>query len=326
MSTIRKHYGKWQCLVRVKDHPQIIKSFTLRGDAKRWGNETELKIRREDAGVAKIRFPSFRDISLRYLNEVSIHKKCQRDERYTINSLAREAWSEYPINKITPLIIGRYRDRQREVVKDNTINRKLDVISTIYTTSKKEWGYPVVNPVLSIRRPKMPEPLTRRLSEREINLLLRGNRTSELMRTIIELALETAARQGELLRIHPEHIKGNTLFIPVAKTKPRTIPLTKRALELLKGATLPFNIKQDRLTKQFKKLCNHYGIKGVRFHTLRHQSLTDFMKVKKLDVSSTMLIAGHADPRTLLKIYNNLKVEDVATRLNLVRVDGQKLN
>ena len=130
MSTIRKHYDKWQCLVRVKDHPQIIKSFTLREDAKRWGNETELKIRREDAGIAKIKFPSFRDISLRYLNEVSIHKKCQRDERYTINSLTREAWSEYPINKITPLIIGRYRDRQREVVKDNTINRKLDVIST----------------------------------------------------------------------------------------------------------------------------------------------------------------------------------------------------
>jgi integrase len=316
MSTIRKHYDKWQCLVRVKDHPQIIKSFTLREDAKRWGNETELKIRREDAGIAKIKYPSFRDISLRYLNEVSIHKKCHRDERYTINSLSREAWSEYPINKITPLIIGKYRDRQREVVKDNTINRKLDVVSTIYTTCKKEWGFPVDNPVLSIRRPKMPEPLTRRISEREINLLLKGNRTSEQLRTIIELALETAMRQGEILRIHPEHIKGNTLFIPVAKTKPRTIPLTKRAIEILKHATLPFNIKQDRLTKQFKKLCDHYRIKGVRFHTLRHQSLTDFMKVKKLDVPSTMLVAGHADPRTLLKIYNNLKVEDVAKKLS----------
>ena len=316
MSTIRKHYDKWQCLVRVKDHPQIIKSFTLREDAKRWGNETELKIRREDAGIAKIKYPSFRDISLRYLNEVSIHKKCCRGERYTINSLSREAWSEYPINKLTPLIIGRYRDKQRETIKDNTINRKLDVISTIYTTCKKEWGYPVVNPVLSIRRPKMSEPLTRRLSDREINLLLKGNRTSEILRTIIDLALETGMRQGEILRIHPKHIEGNTLIIPIAKTKPRTIPLTKRALEILKHATLPFNIKQDRLTKQFKRLCNHYGIKGVRFHTLRHQSLTNFMKVKKLDVPSTMLIAGHSDPRMLLRIYNNLKAEDLVHKLN----------
>jgi len=316
MSTIRKHYDKWQCLVRVKDHPQIIKSFTLREDAKRWGNETELKIRREDAGIAKIKYPSFRDISLRYLNEVSIHKKCHRDERYTINSLSREAWSEYPINKITPLIIGKYRDKQREAVKDNTINRKLDVISTIYTTCKKEWGYPVINPILSIRRPKMSEPRTRRLSDKEINLLLKGNRTSETLRTIIDLALETGMRQGEILRIHPEHIKGNTLFIPIAKTRPRTIPLTKRAIEILKYATLPFNIKQDRLTKQFKKLCNHYGIKNARFHDLRKNSLTDFMHVKKLSVPETMLIAGHSDPRMLLRIYNNLKVEDVAKKLN----------
>ena len=213
MSYIRVHNNKWQSIIRIKGHPTLAKSFKSKTDAKRWANETEIKIRREDAGIVKIKYPSFRDISLRYLNEVSIHKKCHRDERYTINTFSREAWSEYPINKITPLIVGKYRDRQREVVKDNTINRKLDVVSTIYTTCKKEWGYPVANPVLSIRRPKMPEPLTRRLSEREINLLLRGNRTSEILRTIIELALETAMRQGEILRIHPKYIEGNTSII-----------------------------------------------------------------------------------------------------------------
>jgi len=106
------------------------------------------------------------------------------------------------------------------------------------------------------------------------------------------------------------------LFIPVAKTKPRTIPLTKKAQSLLKHVQLPFNVKQDRLTKQFKRLCNHYGIKDARFHDLRRNALTDFMKVKKLDVPSTMLIAGHSDPRMLLRIYNNLKVEDVAKKLN----------
>ena len=95
---------------------------------------------------------------------------------------------------------------------------------------KKEWGYPVENPILSIRRPKNPEPRNRRFSERELNLLLKGNRTSERLRTIIEIALETGMRQSEILRIHPEHIKGQTLFIPIAKTKPRTIPLTKKGI------------------------------------------------------------------------------------------------
>ncbi len=306
----------WQCLVRVKHHPELSKSFTKHEDAKRWGNETELKIRREDAGIVKIKFPSFRDISLRYLNEVSIHKKCFRLERAIITPLGNEAWSEYPINKITPLVIGKFRDKQREIIKNNSLNRKLDVISTIYTTCKKEWGYPVDNPILSIRRPKNPEPRDRRFTDAELNLLLRGNRTTEKLRTIIEIALETGMRQSEILHVHPEHIRGQTLFIPIAKTKPRTIPLTKKALSILKHATLPFNMDRYQLGKQFRRLTKHYGIKDAHFHDLRHQSLTDFMKDKGLDVPETMLIAGHSDPRMLLRIYNNLKVQDVAKKLN----------
>jgi integrase len=316
MSTIRKMGKNWQCLVRVKHHPELSKSFTKHEDAKRWGNETELKIRREDAGIVKIKFPSFKDISLRYLNEVSIHKKCFRLERAIITPLGNEAWSEYPINKITPLVIGKFRDKQREIIKNNSLNRKLDVISTIYTTCKKEWGYPVDNPILSIRRPKNPEPRDRRFTDAELNLLLRGNRTTEKLRTIIEIALETGMRQSEILRIHPEHIQGQTLFIPIAKTKPRTIPLTKKALSILKHATLPFNMDRYQLGKQFRRLTKHYGIKDAHFHDLRHQSLTDFMKDKGLDLAETMLVAGHQDPRMLLRIYNNLKVQDVAKKLN----------
>jgi integrase len=316
MPTIRKMGKNWQCLVRVKHHPELSKSFSKHEDAKRWGNETELKIRREDAGIVKIKFPSFRDISLRYLNEVSIHKKCFRLERAIITPLGNEAWSEYPINKITPLVIGKFRDKQREIIKNNSLNRKLDVISTIYTTCKKEWGFPVDNPVLSIRRPKNPEPRDRRFTDAELNLLLRGNRTTEKLRTIIEIALETGMRQSEILHVHPEHIRGQTLFIPIAKTKPRTIPLTKKALSILKHATLPFNMDRYQLGKQFRRLTKHYGIKDAHFHDLRHQSLTDFMKDKGLDVPETMLIAGHSDPRMLLRIYNNLKVQDVAKKLN----------
>ena len=316
MSYLRIHNNKWQSIIRIKGHPTLAKSFKSKTDAKRWGIETELKIRREEAGVAKIKFPTFRNVSLRYLNEVSIHKKCFKLERAIITPLGNEAWSEYPINKITPLVIGKFRDKQREIIKDNTINRKLDVISTIYTTCKKEWGYPVINPVLGIRRPKNPEPRDRRFTDAEINLLLRGNRTSELLRTIIAVALETGMRQSEILNIHSEHIKGSTLYIPVAKTKPRTIPLTKKALLILRSCTLPFNIDRYLLGKHFRRLCKHYGIEDAHFHDLRRQSLTNFMLKKKLSVAETMMIAGHSDPRMLLRTYNNLKVEDVAKKLD----------
>ena len=313
---IRKRGNKWQSQIRIVNRPCLSKSFKSRTDAKRWSIVVEQKMRREDAGIAHIKFPFFRDLATRYINEVSQYKKCFRVERNIINSLLFETWAEYPINRITPPIISKFRDKRRGKLKDNTINRTLDVISTLYTTFRKEWGYPVKNPVLSIRRLKNPEPRNRRFTEAEINLLLRGNRTTEQLREIIEIGLETGMRQSEILNIHPDHIKDQTLFIPVAKTKPRLIPLTKKALSVLKNATLPFNIDRHLLGKRFRRLCKHYRIKDAHFHDLRKQSLTNFMKDKKLNVPDTMLIAGHKDPRMLLSIYNNLQVADVAKKLN----------
>ena len=316
MSTIRKHRGNWQCLVRVKDHPHLSKSFKKHGDANRWGIETELKIRREDAGIAKIKYPTFNEIGLRYIADVSSTKRGFINERNIIKSLMREAWSAYPINKITPDTIGRFRDRKLETITGTSLNRYLDVISTIFTTCKKEWGYPAPNPVLSIRRPKKSEPRNRRLKDSELNLLIKGNHTNEMMRTIMQIMLETGMRSGEVIRISHDHLKDSTLFIPIAKTKPRTIPLTKKGVALIKNAKLPFNTTVDAVGKKFAKLCKHYKIKDAVPHDIRHNSLTDFLRVKKLDVPSTMLIAGHSDPRMLLRIYNNLQVEHVAEKLN----------
>jgi integrase len=231
-------------------------------------------------------------------------------------SLLNESWSKDSINKITPAVISKYRDKYLTKVSGSSVNRTLDVLSTIFTTCKKEWGYPIENPILSIRRPKKAEPRDRRFNEGELNKLIKGNKTSPLLRDIIQIALETAMRQGEILRVQREHIRDNTLFIPIAKTKSRTIPLTLKAISLLNNTELPFNITGDALSKQFKRLCNYYGIEDAHFHDLRKQSLTNFMLDKKLSVAETMMIAGHSDPRMLLRTYNNLKVEDVAKKLS----------
>ena len=191
MSYIRKTGKHWQCLIRIKDHPNLSKTFKKHEDAKRWSIETELKIRREDAGITKIKYPTFNEIGLKYIADVSITKKGFVNERNIIKSLFLEPFSTYPINKITPDIIGKFRDRQSKTICGTSINRKLDVVSTIFTTCKKEWGYPVPNPVLSIRRPKKGEPRNRRLTEAELSLLIRGNHTTEVMRTIMQIMLET---------------------------------------------------------------------------------------------------------------------------------------
>ena len=71
---IRKREKKWQSQVRIINRPCLSKSFKSRTDAKRWSVATENKIRREDGGIAKIKYPSFKDVALRYMNEVTTYK------------------------------------------------------------------------------------------------------------------------------------------------------------------------------------------------------------------------------------------------------------
>jgi len=316
MGTLRRRNGNWQSIVRVIGHPILTKTFKSRTDAKRWGEQTELKLRREDAGISKIKFPKFEDVARRYIEEVSIHKKCYRDERYTILGLLKQPWSSYPIHRIKPNTINLYRDRLSLTVGAATINRRLDVISSMFTTFRKEWSYPIENPVLAIRRPKKPEPRDRRFSDEELDKLIKGNRTSPQLKSIIKIALETGMRMSEILRIDARLIENKTLKIPAAKTKPRIIPLTDAAVAEINNADLPFTLTKYSLDKQFRKLCDAYDIKDAHFHDLRHQALTNFMKDKGLNVPETMMIAGHSDPRMLLRIYNNLEVAHVAKKLN----------
>jgi len=316
MSTIRKQSGKWNAIVRVLGHPYISKTFASKTDATRWANLTEVKLRREDSGISKIRFPKFEDVARRYIEEMSIKKKCYKDERSKILQFIKEPFGSYPINRILPHTINKWKEAALKTLSSGSVNRKLDVISSMYTTFKREWGYPVENPVLQIRRPKKAEPRDRRLSDAEIKKLLTGNRTSPIMKSIIEISLETGMRLSEILRAEHDMIEGYTLKIPIAKTKPRVIPLTKKALQLLNDAELPFKISKWQVSKQFRKLCIGYGIKGAVFHDARRNALTDFMRKHGLNVPETMKIAGHTDPRMLLRIYNNLEAHHVADKLN----------
>ena len=316
MATIRKHRSKWQSIIRIQGHPVISKTFVSKSDASRWALLTEGKLRREDAGIIKIKYPKFEDIARRYIEQISILKRCYQNERSQILMFIKEAWAVYPINRIMPHTINKWKEDTLKFNSGGSVNRKLDVLSSMFTTFKKEWGYPVDNPVLQIRRPKRAEPRDRRLSDAEIKKLLTGNRTSPMMKDIIQIALETGMRLSEILRADHDYIDGNTLKIPIAKTKPRVIPLTNKALKLLEDAELPFKITKWQVSKMFRKLCAWYGIKGAVFHDTRRNALTNFMKDKGLNVPETMKIAGHSDPRMLLRIYNNLEAEHVAKKLN----------
>jgi len=105
MSYIRKMGKHWQCLILIKDHTNLSKTFE----------------KHEDAGMTKIKYPTFNEIGLKYIVDISITKKGFINERNIINSLFLEPFSTYPTNKIKPDIIGKFRDRQSKTICGTSI-------------------------------------------------------------------------------------------------------------------------------------------------------------------------------------------------------------
>ena len=75
MAYIRRRKGSWQCVVRVHGYPPMTKTFKQKIDAQRYSKNLELKLFRQSNDIAKKKFPLFRDILIKYRDEIVIHKR-----------------------------------------------------------------------------------------------------------------------------------------------------------------------------------------------------------------------------------------------------------
>ena len=289
MATIRKHNNKWQSIVRVVGYPQRTQSFTMKSDAVAWSKQVELDIQRDLHNLKKIKYPTFKECLERYRDEIIVSKRSKDMESRLVKYILTEGFVNFPINKIDSAMIASYRDRALKSLKSSSVNRRLAIISHLFTICRKEWDYKIPNPVLSIRRPTNPEPRDRHLTDKELERIMQGNRTRPHMKFIIELALETAMRRTEIANIKAEHVKGSLLKIPDAKTGSRTIPLTPKAQMLLRD-NLPIRMSSNAIHLAWVRMCKHYGIKDCHFHDTRHMAIHRF--ANKKNIFPTPVIGG----------------------------------
>ena len=314
MATISKHYGKWQAQIRIKDYPNQTKSFLLKKDAELWARQTEILLQKDDLGIKLKSYPTFIEIINRYLEEVSSLKRGYVNEKHHLSNILKEKFINLPLNKITPLFFAKYRDKRLREVKSSTLLREFNILGHIFTVCITEWGYEIKNPLKKIKKPKANDKRERRLTEYEYNFLVKGNYPQQSLRYIIEFAIETGMRRGEILNIKQEHIKGQTLLIPQTKNgHPRTIPLTKRALYILNNTELPFPYTPNALKLAWNRLKKKGNIKDLHFHDLRHEAISRFFE-KGLSIPEVALISGHKDVRMLFR-YTHLKATDVLKKL-----------
>ena len=253
MGTITKRGElQWQAKVRRKGYPSQSRTFMYKEDAERWVRAIERE--QETTGFVDRREAeknTLAEVLKRYQKEITPNKKSAAIESVKIDVLLRDtALVGLKMTAITSAEVAKWRDRRLREVTGGTVNREIDVLSTVLNHARREWSIHVENPIPYIKRPEKARSRNRRLSPEEENYLFaaltggerqtdgtftKGARNPWLL-PLVRLALETAMRRGELLSLQWENVdlKRRTAHLPDTKNgDARTIPLSTRAVSIL---------------------------------------------------------------------------------------------
>ena len=308
MASIRKHGSKWQARIQRRNQPPIAKSFHSKADALRWARATESRLYLGEVGPRPTVL-TLRAAIQRYLDEVTPQKKGAPQELSRGRQIARLSLAVKPMDQITPQEIATHRDDRLGEVSANTVRLELAFISVLYEQARSEWGIDVTNPTRQIRPPKPGRGRRRRLLPAEEQALIAACDESRAayLTTLVVLALETAARFGEIVNMRWENIDFNrrtALLVDTKNGDDRLIPLSERArkaiLALPKTAdgrifTAAYGSMKTAFRVALKTARKNSGgklLNDFRFHDLRHEAVSRLFE-RGLNAFEVGLISGH---------------------------------
>jgi integrase len=274
-----------------------------------------------------LRSHTLADLLKRYAVEVIPRKRSADRELYMLRVILRHSMAGVSLQLLTTTEIAKYRDHRLTLVKGDTVRRELAIVRHCIEVARKEWGFVLPsNPVQQVKMPRAGNPRERRAHPGELERLLEACKASSCrwLPAVIQLAVETGMRRGELLAMRWDDVDlvARTLLLRNTKNGfPRTVPLSTRALKLIKdmprsGPTV-FTISANALRLAWERLRRRAGVLELRFHDLRHEAVSRFFE-RGLNVPEVAMISGHRDLRMLFR-YTHPKPEDVAAKLTTSR-------
>lgn len=327
MATFRQRNSKWQARVQRDGYPDVSKSFETKVDAIKWATKIEAEMDRGSfINTALAERTTFSELILQYLQEVTPKTKSAKEDGYRLRALARKRIAQYSMVALTPSRIAEYRDIRLKEVSAGTVLRELAYFSCVINHARREWGINIDNPIPLIRKPESPPSRTRVLSDAEKDRLFdilkpRFKNSNPWILFIVQFALETAMRQGEILALRWADIDLNKRTAHLETTKNgdrRTVPLSTRAVQILQelprnidGRVFPMN--RPALCANFESACKRVGIEDLHFHDLRHTAITN-MASKFSNILELSAVTGHKQ-LSMLKKYYHPKAEDLALKL-----------
>jgi integrase len=323
MATIRKRPTGWQARVQRKGYSEKCKTFKNRNDAIAWGRMIESEM---DRGIYLNRTAAesttLSELLTRYLNEITPDKKGASVEHYRIKCWLKTPLANRRISTIKTSDFASWRDsRIKSGAAANTVRLELSIISNLFNVAKSEWGFEsLTNPTEHMRTPKLPSGRTRRVSDKEIDLLIKNTESYELP-FIIKIALESGMRRGEIASLEWRNINfvKRTVLLPDTKNgEARIVPLTTNCMTTLQS--IPRNINgsvftmtENAISRAFLRVRSRCGLDDMHFHDIRHEAITRFFE-KGLNMMEVSAISGHKTLQ-MLKRYTHLRAEDLAKKL-----------
>lgn len=240
-------------------------------------------------------------------------KSLRSPDTAVFHALRVGPWAEkYRASQARECAAHMLRD-MRNAYAPATINRSLGALKKALVLA---WDHGMTPENYGLRIRRVPENNQRdmTLSMAEVRDL--AAQASESVATAIWIALFTGCRRGEILKIQPEDIQGDTIVIRSGNTKTlrtRVIPVVPPLRQYLKK--LPLKITAEGLKTGFQRARVAAGMPWVTFHDLR-RSCGTLMIQAGVDLYVVSKLLGHSTVAVTQSRYAHLQVDQLRQGLN----------
>ena len=255
----------------------------------------------------------FEEFSEEYLREYAVkRKRSWKSDQCYLKAHLVPFLGQLRLSEITRQHVERYTSRRvDDGVKKATINGELAVLRKMMYKAI-DWGRLDKNPVRKEDFFQGEEQMKERvLTSEEQGRLLMASPTS--LRPILITALNTGMRRGEILGLEWARVslENRQIILECTNTKSkkrREIPINGDLFSLLASLKTtangsayvfpnPFTGKPLKDAKSaFYRACKKAGIKGLRFHDLRH-TFASRLSARGVDLNTIRELLGHGSIR-----------------------------